>query len=782
MGLFDTIFTKKRSPVSVNPIVPSTYSGVDALVKRWPKAPVKGTGELPDLALKNPRLDAVSIIGKSIASTDFLLYDKKDLRINRDHAEPISDSPIYDLLDSPVKKYPEIDGYALKFLTSMLVDLVGEFFWYKIRNDRGIVEELYPVPAYWIVTTPTISNPWYMMYAMGVTSGVAIPVSVDDMVYFKRVDPNDPYGRGRGMTEAILDEVQADEKAAKSQVNLFFNDCTPPYFITAEGATQDQADAIKQNLTSKLGGWMHRREPGILTWANAKIQPLGLSPVEVDFVESRRYLRDECLQHYQIPPEIYGVIENSNRSTIDSSYYLYQKNVLNDRYRFIERAINTQLIHQDFDKNLIGKFREVVPEDEDFKFKVVDAGFRSGALTRAAWKQSLGFEVDDAQDNVYVLPMNMVEIPANEPIEAKPQATGEATSDTTENPSDELNDAAQSELEDTAKAIIEYVQKKNDNPDDKVKIIFDDPFKQAKAKAMKNQARREAIWKSFDARATSKEGEFIAAIKKYSSKQKEQVLSAVIGLKIPETKVKAAGDDSEEEYGIDDALDKVFTEKADKALKSALALAWISSMESGRDHFYDMMGIDPKDPKIVPSLNLTNKLFNKWVEENGLDKATFINKTTDDELKKKLQDIISNGISNGDTLATTKKAIQETVGEVYKGFEGYRAERVARTETSASVNYGSLTTADAEGMTQKQWLTQVNDDRTHGANPKDEFNHIDADGETVGINEYFTQTGGNLMYPVDPEGDPGNTVNCRCGMLYGNDEIPLDSGEDEGND
>ena len=55
------------------------------------------------------------------------------------------------------------------------------------------------------------------------------------------------------------------------------------------------------------------------------VKPLGISPKELDMVQSRKFLRDECLQHYQIPPEAFGIIENSNRATIDSSLYLAQK-------------------------------------------------------------------------------------------------------------------------------------------------------------------------------------------------------------------------------------------------------------------------------------------------------------------------------------------------------------------------------------------------------------------------------------------------------------------------
>jgi hypothetical protein len=303
--------------------------------------------------------------------------------------------------------------------------------------------------------------------------------------------------------------------------------------------------------------------------------------------------------------------------------------------------------------------------------------------------------------------------------------------------------------------------------------------KDAIIKARKNKARREAIWKAFDSRATAKEGMFIEAVKKYSGKQREQVLSAIGSFNIPTKAIRSKAEDGEDEedYGVSDTLDKVFTDKANSALKSALAAAWLASLASGRDHFYDMMGEDPKDPKLIPSLQVTNSLFNKFVEENGLNKATFINQTTDDELKSKLRQIISDGISNGDTLNTTKKAIQDAVGEVYDGFEGYRAERLAKTETTMSVNGGSFLTANASGMDTKEWLS-TRDDRTRGNNPKDEFDHVDADGEIVGIDEPFTATGEDLMYPGDPNGSAGNIISCRCSVIFGNADIPLGGDEE----
>lgn len=308
------IFNKQNKPRILAPIFSSVATG---LQKIWTMAPTRDKKELPDLAHKNPRLDPINIIAKSIASTEILIYDKRDLRVNKDNAKPIEDHELYDLFEYPVRRYPEIDRYSVFYLTAALIELTGEFGWLKIRDQGGKILEIDPIPAAWVMNTPTYNNPYFMIYPYGVTSSRAFRVPTEDFVWFKRPNLVDPYGRGRGSAESIIDEVESDEYFAKMQKNLAYNDATPPLVISAEGITKEQAEAFKESWMQKLGGWTHRREPAVVP-KSIEVTKLGMTPDEMDFIESRKFLRDESLWHYQIPPEIYSVIENSNRACYSS--------------------------------------------------------------------------------------------------------------------------------------------------------------------------------------------------------------------------------------------------------------------------------------------------------------------------------------------------------------------------------------------------------------------------------------------------------------------------------
>jgi SPP1 gp7 family putative phage head morphogenesis protein len=93
------------------------------------------------------------------------------------------------------------------------------------------------------------------------------------------------------------------------------------------------------------------------------------------------------------------------------------------------------------------------------------------------------------------------------------------------------------------------------------------------------------------------------------------------------------------------------------------------------------------------------------------------------------------------------------------GWSESRAETVARTEIIAASNAGALAEIQATGaVAKKTWLATM-DSRTREA-------HRLADGQSVSVNNMFLVDGEYLDFPGDPQGEPGNTINCRCAMQF----------------
>lgn len=686
--------------------------------KTWSNPPSMASRDLLALYHTNPRLDGVRIIANKCASTELYLYDRKDFRKNKNNAEIIEEHEIYDLLENPCPNFRELTGWSVKYFVFACYTLVGEAYLLKIRDPKGKVISLSPLSPSWVVSTPTIQNNYWEIYPYGTLGGNAIKVPNEDVIYFKDVNLLDPFGRGHGSAETIGDEIQSDEYASKYAKNLFFNDATPSAIIYAPQGNKETADQIKKSWLQKMAGYRHAKEPMVLTGEGSKFEKISQSPQELDFVESRRFLRDSALQQFHIPPEIVGILESSNRSTIDSAFYLLNKNVLADYLRMYERVMNTQLLWEDYDKEktLILHHENTIEEDIQQKLQIADSGLRNGTLTVNDWRRAMGYEIDEKGGDVYLRSFSQVEVPYNsEPIElpdTEPQEPVELPEEETE------VELSLDEYEQIKKA---YVKK--------YRMLTSDADKE----------RRVKTWKVFDARARAIEAPFVKAMQKAFDKQNELCK-------------KAVSDAVEKNKDVGTAIENLYGNEMNDALKHTLASAFFNGLTVGAEHGAELL--NKKDCKAISEE--VRRAFNLWIDNYGLDLATDINETT----KKKLRKVLSEAIEDGASIQEQKKRLLEVVDDTFAQDKTARALLIARTESCTTINAGSLELYKTENVQMKEWIA-VQDDRTREA-------HSLIDGTVVPITDKFEIPATSetdvayLDYAGDASAPAEQVCNCRC--------------------
>lgn len=140
-----------------------------------------------------------------------------------------------------------------------------------------------------------------------------------------------------------------------------------------------------------------------------------------------------------------------------------------------------------------------------------------------------------------------------------------------------------------------------------------------------------------------------------------------------------------------------------------------------------------------------------FIANFALSRVTLMSETTIEQVRQR----ISTGLLGGFSVDQIAQSIRETSNQI----SGYRSMMIARTEGHSAYNFGTQAGAESSDlMLEKEWISS-NDSRTRDKR----FDHRGADGELVGLNDYFTETGGRLMYPGDPSGRAGNVIHCRCG-------------------
>lgn len=86
-----------------------------------------------------------------------------------------------------------------------------------------------------------------------------------------------------------------------------------------------------------------------------------------------------------------------------------------------------------------------------------------------------------------------------------------------------------------------------------------------------------------------------------------------------------------------------------------------------------------------------------------------------------------------------------------------RAQRMARSAATRTYNHSMLQQIMADGFTLKLWVSH-HDERTRDT-------HMHTDGVAIPLDDAFRVGGGFLLYPGDPYGPIGETINCRCVLV-----------------
>lgn len=156
------------------------------------------------------------------------------------------------------------------------------------------------------------------------------------------------------------------------------------------------------------------------------------------------------------------------------------------------------------------------------------------------------------------------------------------------------------------------------------------------------------------------------------------------------------------------------------------------------------------------SFNANRPRVRQLIREVELQ-SEFVNRTT--------QETINELVTEANNEGLDFEELGERISDRFQDWERWRADMHGRTAGTASFEGGQLDSFEMAGVPKEFWLTQ-RDSRVRGRVPgryaDARFDHWEADGQTVAIDEPFEVSGEALKHPGDPSGSPGNIIHCRC--------------------
>jgi len=285
---------------------------------------------------------------------------------------------------------PGLDGVQCRMLENISMELVGESFALMDRNVMGVPKVRWPLPAHWITNIPQPSEDVFTVQPPG---GTPFAVRRADMLWLKDPDPFNPYSRGVGIARALSDELNADEAAAKHTAASLTNRARPDIIVSgSKEVPLNKEDALRLNeiWTQRFGGPENQGRP-FVSASPITVETLTPTFRELELSKMREFERDIIIAVFGVPPEVMGVLNNSNRATIDAAWDLFAKGVLVPRLNLRRAAYNEQLAAQ-YDDRLVIDYDDPTQENKDFKqimFATRPSAFSDDEARRLAGEDKL---------------------------------------------------------------------------------------------------------------------------------------------------------------------------------------------------------------------------------------------------------------------------------------------------------------------------------------------------------------------------------------------------------
>lgn len=708
------------------------YQGdnVSVMIPRYTTPPERNTRDWLENFGKNPRLAVVDRIASDLSTVPGKLY-----RIDEETGEEveITQHPFLDFINRPNPLY-EMTSAACWRLLQIYLELKGEGYFVMEFDGLHRPVELWPMPPSWVQQTPYLGHPFYEVRTTG---GLIRQIPVDDVFCMKDLNPLDPYKRGLGAAEALADEIETDEYAAKFQKKFFYNDATPATLISMPKSSKDQRERFREEWKARFQGPFNSH--GIATIdGDVTVTKLAENMRDMDMMEGRKFLRDAVLEHFGVPREIMGITENSNRATADAAQYIYAQNVLMPRLGRREEAINTQLLPL-WDTRLIWRYDDIVPRSQDFDKTLAVDGWNAGLLTKDEARELLGFEAAE-HGNVYKITVSDLFVSSSDdPAEAVTAIMEEPTETW-----DSIGEGGAVEITDEeAAADVEIEGKGLEGPDEE-------------------KARAQNIGSILLAAQKAQRAKFEVATMKYFRQQKQRIAASLNGTEkadwsvwevlkpyIEENLVESAeawaalGEEGQKSLVSSFIGSLVDWPSEEKALEDIFKPLWKSTYDAGVTAAVNAYGIRGADrPELLSHAKI-----------HGGRRIVQVSTTTKDNIAR----IVMNGIDAG----ISREKMADEILQEYEIQSKSRARLIADQETITTLETGHYDMMRTSGAVSKTWHHRPQKYPRDGKNGGP--NHVAMDGETVPIDGRFSN---GLRYPCDPDGPAKETIKCRCYVTY----------------
>jgi HK97 family phage portal protein len=326
----------------------------------------------------------------------------------------VQEHPLEILLQRP---NPKMTGSHLSKALTTYLNLSGNNYWY-ILEVGGLPVELWPLRPDRIAPIPSkidfISGYEYNL------SGAIETIDAHEISHCKFFDPGDDF-LGMGPLMAAAKAVDTDNEARDWNKNSMENRAVPPGGYSTElTLTDPQYERLDKEIKERAGIKKARKE--ILLDGGLKYQSFALSPVEMDFIESRKFGVVEICAPFGVDPILIGYNEHSSYNNYETAKRSLWEDTLIPELEDVVSQINHDLTPRFGDQYWVEPDLSDVPAlQQKFGDRVKDGqGLWAMGVPFSKINERLELGMDDVKDaDMQFIPANMIPLHASDDDEGE---------------------------------------------------------------------------------------------------------------------------------------------------------------------------------------------------------------------------------------------------------------------------------------------------------------------------------------------------------------------------
>ena len=343
MGIFSGLFKSRDKP---------TNSTAGSAYRFYMGGTTSGKAVTERSAMQMTAVySCVRILAEAIAGLPIHLYKYKP----DGGKEKAIDHPLYLLLhDEP---NPEMSSFVFRETLMTHLLLWGNAYAQVIRNGKNEVIALYPLMPNKMNVDRDEHGQLYYEYQRSddeapTMKGSTVRLQPSDVLHIPGLgfDGLVGYSPIAMAKNAIGMAIACEEYGAK----FFLNGATPGGVLEHPGTIKDP-QRVRESWQSTFGGSGNSNKIAVLE-EGMKYTPIGISPEQAQFLETRKFQINEIARIFRVPPHMVGDLEKSSFSNIEQQSLEFVKYTLDPWVIRWEQSIQRTLLTPEEKKSYYVKF------------------------------------------------------------------------------------------------------------------------------------------------------------------------------------------------------------------------------------------------------------------------------------------------------------------------------------------------------------------------------------------------------------------------------------------